>query len=94
LDQAIVDIAKALKENLGKLGVCLDQLLDVVLQHERRLQDLESPTTLKDELRHLQRRIAGLKDPAKRKQAVAEFAILCKVLDFDNLEEGVNGHAD
>jgi hypothetical protein len=87
VDQTIVDIAKALKENLEKLGVCFDQLLDVVLQHEQRLQDLESPTTLKDELRHLQRRIICLKDPAKRTHAIAEYAILCKVLDFENLEE-------
>ena len=86
MDQTIVDIAKALKENLEKLGVCFDQLLDVVLQHERRLQELESPAVLKNELRTLQRRIESIEGQSKREAAVAELAILCHILGVEDLE--------
>jgi hypothetical protein len=34
-------IAKQLKENAEKLGIFVEELCDVVLDHERRLQELE-----------------------------------------------------
>ena len=86
MDKTIVDLAKALKENLENLGVCVDQLLDVVLQHETRLQDLEGPADLRNELAVLGRRIAGVKDQPVRESALAEFAILCHALGVEDLE--------
>jgi sulfite reductase beta subunit-like hemoprotein len=54
----IVDIAKVLKESEQTLGVCLQQTLDVLLDHEERLEKVE-----------------------------ADFAILCRILGVEDLEE-------
>jgi hypothetical protein len=87
LEKAIVELAQAFKEILQKLGVSLDQLCDIVMQHEQRLQLLEGPSDVRSELKPLARRISDLKDQAKREEASAEFAILCHVLGVEDLEE-------
>jgi hypothetical protein len=87
LEQAIVELAQAFKEILQKLGVAVDQLCDIVMQHEQRLQLLEGPSDVRSELKAVARRISDLKDQAKREEASAEFAILCHVLGVEDLEE-------
>lgn len=41
MDKAVVELAKALKQSVRDLGVSLEQLCDIVLQMEKRLQVLE-----------------------------------------------------
>ena len=87
MEQAIVELAKAFKEILQKLGTSFEQLCDIVLQHEQRLRLLEGSGDFRSELKAVARRISDLKDNAKREEAVAEFAILCHVLGVEDLEE-------
>jgi hypothetical protein len=42
MDDPIVELAKALRKHLGKIGICLDQFCELVQEHERRLAELES----------------------------------------------------
>jgi len=85
LDKAIVDIAKEFKEAFLKIGVCTQQLSEVTLQHEQRLQKLEEPD-IKCELKDVQRYIVDLQDPQKKEAALAEFAALCNALGIEDLE--------
>ena len=87
MDKTIVELAKGLKEGLQKLGVCTDQLCDVVLQHEKRLQELEKPLDIKTELACVKAYLLGIQDPTKRNAALAELATLCNVLGIEDLEE-------
>lgn len=86
MDKTIAEVAKALKESLAKFGVCFDQALDIILQHERRIADLEGENGVRGELRKIQRRIEDLKDPKMRQEAMAQFAILCHALGVENLD--------
>ena len=87
MDEAIKDLAKALKAAAHDLGVCLEQLCDIVLQHEKRLQELEKPLDIKTELACVKAYLLGIQDPAKRNAALAELAALCNVLGIEDLEE-------
>ncbi|MEM3666899.1 MAG: hypothetical protein QW222_07455 [Candidatus Bathyarchaeia archaeon] len=42
MDRAVVELAKTLKQSVRDLGVSLEQLCDIVLQMEKRLQVLEN----------------------------------------------------
>lgn len=85
MDRAIAGIAKALKESEQNLGVCLQQVLDVLSNHEERLERLEKPD-IRSELVDVQRFIEDIKDPSKREAAMAEFAALCSALGIEDLE--------
>jgi hypothetical protein len=87
VDEAIAGIAKALKESEQSLGVCLQQTLDVLQNHEERLQKLERSMSPKGHLRQIERFIEDISDPAKKEAALAELAILCNVLGIEDLEE-------
>ena len=86
MDKAIVDIAKFFKESVGKIGVCFDQLLDVVLQHEKRLQELEKPPNISKQLGAIKVYIENIEDEGKKTAALAEFTALCNVLGLTDLE--------
>jgi predicted DNA-binding protein YlxM (UPF0122 family) len=86
VDKVIVDIAKALKESEQTMGICLQQALDVLLNHEERLQKLERPD-IRCDLVDVKRFIEDIEDPAKKGAAKAEFATLCRILGFEDLEE-------
>lgn len=43
MDKAIAEIAKALKDASDSLALCLQQTIDVLSNHEKRLQQLEEP---------------------------------------------------
>lgn len=86
MDKAIVDIAKRFRESEETLGVCLQQALDVVLNHEERLQKLERPD-IRCEFLDIKRFIEDIGDPVKKDAAKAEFATLCRILGFEDLEE-------
>ena len=47
MDKTIAELAKNLRDNVQHLSVCVNQLCDVVLQHERRLQEIEALLKLK-----------------------------------------------
>ena len=87
MEKAIVELARAFKELLQKLSTSFDQLLDVVLQHEQRLQRLEVPGDLRSELVVLKRRVQALSDSAKREEGFEYLAQLCHVLGVEDLEE-------
>jgi hypothetical protein len=87
LANVVAELAKALKECLSKFGVCLDQVLDIVSQHERRLADLEGENGVKGELRKIQRRIEDLGDAEKRERCMIELAILAGELGVESLED-------
>lgn len=86
MEKAIAELAKALKENLLKIGLCFDHLLDVVSNQESRLQQLEVARDIRHQLRNIERSIEDLQDPQKKEVALAEFAALCHALGFENLE--------
>jgi hypothetical protein len=87
LETAIVELAKAFKEILQKLGVSVDQLCDIVMQHERRLSRLEGPGDLRCELNVLKRRVEALTDKSKREEGFEYLAQLCHVLGVEIVEE-------
>jgi hypothetical protein len=87
LDKAIAEIGKALKEADVQLGVCLQQTLDVLQNHEERLQKLERSMSPKGHLRQIERFIEDISDPAKKEAAMTEFAALCHALGIEDLEE-------
>lgn|GEM_PF-3523981 len=87
MDKAIAEIAKVLKESEQSLGVCLQQILDVLQNHEERLQKLERSMNPKGHLRQIERFIEDIQDPEKREAAMAEFAALCNALGIEDLEE-------
>jgi hypothetical protein len=87
VDEAIAEIGKALKEADVQLGVCLQQTLDVLQNHEERLQKLERSMSPKEHLRQIERFIEDIQDPQKKEAAMAEFAALCHALGFEDLEE-------
>lgn len=60
---------------------------DVLADHEQRLQDLERPLDLAEELKHLRNRVEGEKDPERRKAALFCLASLCEALGIENLEK-------
>jgi predicted DNA-binding protein YlxM (UPF0122 family) len=86
VDKAIAGIAKTLKESEQSLGICLQQTLDVLQNHEKRLQKLEKPD-IRCELVDIERFIEDIQDPAKKEAAMAEFAALCHALGIEDLEE-------
>jgi hypothetical protein len=86
LDKTIVEVAKALKESFERFGVCFNQVLDIILQHERRIADLEGEGGVRGELRKIQRRIEDLGDAEKRERCMIELAILAGELGVENLE--------
>jgi hypothetical protein len=87
LEKAIVELAQAFKDILKQFGTAFDQLCDVVMQHEQRLQALEGSGDLRSELKAVARRIEDLKDTKTREEASAEFAILCHICGVEDLEE-------
>jgi predicted DNA-binding protein YlxM (UPF0122 family) len=87
VDKAIAEIAKALKESEQTLGVCLQHTLDVLQNHEERLQRLERSMSPKGHLRQIERFIEDLQDQAKKEAAMAEFTALCHALGIEDLEE-------
>jgi hypothetical protein len=80
-------LAKTLKLTVGKLGVCLDWLLDVVADQEKRLQRLEEPD-VKAELLKIRAAIDRIKDPEKKVRALECFSRLW-ALNIEDLEKGV-----
>jgi len=86
LGKAIVELAKAFKDILQKLGVAVDQLCDIVLQQERRLQRLEEPD-FRGEMLRLRRRIEDIPDKAKLVAALPLFVELCHIFGFEDLLE-------
>jgi hypothetical protein len=86
LDEAIKDLAKALKAAAHDLGVCLDQLCDIVLQHEKRLQEIEKPLDIATEAKYFRTYILGIKDPDERNAALVKLAALYEVLGITDLE--------
>lgn len=82
----IADIAKGLKESEQTLGVCLQQALDVLLNHEERLEKLEKPD-IRCEFAGIKRFIENIEDPAKKDAAKANFAILRRILGVEDSEE-------
>jgi HPt (histidine-containing phosphotransfer) domain-containing protein len=88
VDRAIAELAKALKETLENLGVCFNQVLDVVLQQEKRLQRLEGlfPQDLRTQLLDLQHSIEGLQDADRRSRALGALTVLCNLLGVEDLE--------
>jgi hypothetical protein len=86
LDEAIKDLAKALKAAAHDLGVCLEQLCDIVLQHEKRLQEIEKPLDIAKELSYVKTYVEGIEDSEKRHAALAALAALCNVLGITDLE--------
>ena len=86
MDKAIAELAKALKESIEALGISVQQLCDVIWQHEKRLQELEKPLDIAKELSYLKTYVEGIGDSEKRNAALAELAALCNVLGINNLE--------
>ena len=86
MDEAIKDLAKALKAAAHDLGVCLDQLCDIVLQHEKRLQEIEKPLDIATEAKYFRTYILGIKDPDERNAALVKLAALYEVLGITDLE--------
>lgn len=87
MDKAIVELAESFKEHVKQLGVCMQQLCDVVLNIEQRLQEVEKPLDIKTELHYLKTYILGVEDPVKRTVALNEFEALCNALGITSLEE-------
>ena len=87
MDKALAELAGAFKEILQKLGVSVDQLCDIVLQQERRLQRLEGPGDLRCELNVLKCRVEDLSDKGKREEGFEYLAQLCHVLGVEIVEE-------
>ena len=87
MDKALAELAGAFKEILQKFGVSVDQLCDIVLQQERRLQRLEGPGDLRAELNVLKRRVEALTDKSKREEGFEYLAQLCHVLGVEIVEE-------
>ncbi|MBS7633870.1 hypothetical protein KEJ15_09730 [Candidatus Bathyarchaeota archaeon] len=87
MDKAIAGIAKALKDSLDTVAICVQQTLDVLSNHEQRLQKLERAMSPKGHLRQIERFIEDIQDPVKREAAMAEFASLCHALGIEDLEE-------
>jgi hypothetical protein len=87
MDKAIAEIAKALKESIQRLSVLVDQICDVLQNHEERLQKLERSMSPRGHLRQIERFIEDIEDPEKRQIAMAEFASLCHALGLEDLEE-------
>ena len=86
MDKAIAELGKALKENLEGLGISVQQLCDVIWQHEKRLQELEKPLDLAKELGYVKTYVNGIEDSEKRNAALAELTALCNVLGINILE--------
>jgi len=86
MDKAIAGIVKAFKESEQSLGICLQQTLDILQNHEERLQKLERAMSPKGHLRQIERFIEDIQDPEKKEAAMAEFAILCHALGIEDLE--------
>jgi hypothetical protein len=86
MDKAIVELAEAFKRELKTMGICIDQLCDILLDHEKRLQELEKPLDIAKELSYVKTFVDGLQDPEKRTAALAELCILCNVLGITDLE--------
>jgi len=86
VDEAIAGITKALKESEQSLGVCLQQTLDVLQNHEERLQKLERSMSPKVHLKQIERFIEDIQDPEKREAAMAGFAAFCHALGIEDLE--------
>ena len=86
MDKAIAGIVKVFKESEQSLGICLQQTLDILQNHEERLQKLERSISPKGHLRQIERFIEDIQDPEKKEAAMAEFAILCHALGIEDLE--------
>jgi len=86
MDKAIAGIVKAFKESEQSLGICLQQTLDILQNHEERLQKLERSMSPKGHLRQIERFIEDIQDPEKKEAAMAEFAALCHALGIEDLE--------
>jgi len=87
LEQAIVELAKAFKDILQKLGTSFEQLCDIVMQHEQRLSRLEGPGDVRDELISFKYRVEALTDKSKREEGFEYLAQLCHVLGVEDMEE-------
>jgi len=93
LCRPIVEVGKALKEAETQLGVCLQETLDMLLDHERRLQELEnsdraSKLSLEEEFDFLQAQVERLGDSAKRVEGLSLLGQLREILGFiDELED-------
>ena len=84
--EAIRGIAEALKKASQDLGVSLMQTLDLIQNHEERLQDLEKSMTVKGHLRQVARAIEDIPDQGKKETTMAEFASICHALGLEDLE--------
>ncbi len=87
LEKTITEIAEFFKETMQKLSISFEQLCDVVLQHEKRLQALEGRGDVRGELVALKHRVQALSDGGKREEGFEYLAHLCHILGVEDLEE-------
>ena len=85
--EAIRGIAEALKKASQDLGVSLMQTLDLIQNHEERLQKLEEFMNVKGHLRQVARAIEAIPNQEKKEITMAEFASICHALGLENLED-------
>jgi hypothetical protein len=77
----------ALERLIADIGPILGQLLDVLEEHENRLQLVEQQhPKLPVDLRRIVVEIGKLQDPVKKAVALFEFDLLCRALGFDEEE--------
>ncbi len=85
MDQSIEELAKTFKARMTELGVCVDQALEVMMIHEKRLQKVES-TNQRDLLKRIEGSIEDMPEGQKKMVAMGYLASLCDTLGFESLE--------
>jgi predicted DNA-binding protein YlxM (UPF0122 family) len=93
MDKAIAEIAKALKESEQSLGICLQQICDVLANHEQRLQKLEGKLSFEEGLDFLKARIMRVEDSAKRTKLLQLIDEICEMLGAKNELEDLEAEA-
>lgn len=74
----------ALKASVGDIAVSIRDLCDILLDHERRLEEIEkAPCDLTREMKIVETKIQTILDERTRKQAYDIFSQLCALLNVD-----------
>lgn len=82
MTEKVKEMASTLREVMLQVGASVDEVLDVILDHEKRLAALEKrPRSIREELDRLEEQIKAIGDARKRKRARQDFTRLCAVLD-------------
>jgi hypothetical protein len=77
----------ALEQLIADIGPILGQLLEVLEEHENRLQLVEQKhPKLPVDLRRIVAEIGKIQDPVKKAAALSEFDLLCRAMGVDEEE--------